>query len=187
MSNLIFNESFNVVWPSDKVEELNYFLLNDVPIIDYSKGSRSCCAKIPRPEWKHYDGLFPNDTPAIFLKLRSDDEINWCSLYHELGHIMLGHLDEERQGERTSEVDRGIVSKEELEADAYACEMMGREKTIRWLNLLLDETKRKIDCLEYLEQERENGLCEQEKENLNIFRRSNQEVTLRIKAIENIS
>lgn len=185
MQDLIFDKSFKVIWHNDTEEKFNYFLLNNVPIIDYSRGLRSVCGKIPLTQWKQYDGLIPNGTPAIFLKMEQDHDLSCCSLYHELGHIELGHLDEERHDERLAGVEKGIVIRAELEADAYACKFVGTEKIIKWLTSLLNMTEHKIYYFEFLEQEREDGLCEEEKEHLDIWKKSNQEIKLRIAAINN--
>lgn len=184
MEETIFNQSFNVVWFNGAQIKYEYFLLDGVPIIDYSGSERSVCGKIPLEKWSSYDGLFPNGTPAIFLNVGFDKEINWCTLYHELGHIKMGHLDQEQHEERLIGIDKGIVSPDELEADGYTLKMMGKEKTLRWLNWLLDTTERKIYYFEFMERERESGLCEEEKQNLQVWRQSNKEVILRLKAIE---
>ncbi|WP_339304331.1 hypothetical protein NST33_17910 [Paenibacillus sp. FSL L8-0435] len=183
MHDLIFDESFKVIGHNGIEEKFNYFLLNNVPVIDYSRGLRSVCGKIPLTQWKHYDGLIPNGTPAIFLKVEQDHDLNFCSLYHELGHIELGHLDEELHDERLDGVQIGIVIKAELEADAYASKFVGTEKIIKWLTFLLNMTQNKIYYFEFMEQKRETGLCEEEKEHLDIWKKSNQEIKLRIAAI----
>lgn len=185
MQDFIFDKSFKVICHNDTEEKFNYFLLNSVPVIDYSRGSRSVCGKIPLTQWKHYDGLIPNGTPAIFLKMEQDHDLNWCSLYHELGHIELGHLDEEHHGERLGGVEKEIVIRAELEADEYACKFVGKEKTIQWLASLLAMTEQKIYYFEFLKQERETGLCEEEKVHLDIWEKSNQEIKLRMAAIKN--
>lgn len=180
---MIFDNHFSVVWKNGSEEIFDYFLFEDIPVINYVGRSRSICGKLPIEGWEVYESSFPVGTPAIFLKLEEEDVINWCSVYHEMGHIQLGHLDEEHPEDRLSGVDQGIVDRLELEADNFAVTKMGKENVIYWLEYLNNFLSRNIDMFE--QHEASVGLNETGQYNLSRLKLSKKEVLLRIKNVIN--
>jgi hypothetical protein len=113
----------------------------------------------------------------VFLCTSNDLVLDWCSLYHELGHVLNNHPFSSEG--RLDRVKIGVVSPYELEADKNVLENMGRQKTEYWLNSLVSFLTREIDLRE--EVKKEGHLNSTGEKILQRFYLSREEVYLRIK------
>lgn len=78
----------------------------------------------PHLDRTHLDGaaiLAADGRPVIGLTLRHDRLDNfWFTLFHEIGHVVLGHLTPERRTMVDRNIDQKKTQPEELEADRFA-------------------------------------------------------------------
>lgn len=94
----------------------------------------------------YFKGYNPN-IPAIFLcgrslRVRANDawsklprHLKEATVAHEIGHREMGHasIPQDNPFYRTGFILRGEVNPRELEADRYACKLVGRDKLIKAL------------------------------------------------------
>lgn len=87
--------------------------------------------------------MFPDKAVIYITKdmleaLQQDDEIALFDLYRELGHIECGHFDvPENASEMTQEESLEMMDKQDLEADAFAAEFVGKDTALKVLKELL--------------------------------------------------
>ena len=71
---------------------------------------------------------------GMFASLKQDDAMSTMDLYRELGHIELGHLEDDylkiADSEGNIDDSEELYFKDELEADKFAAELLGYEKCI---------------------------------------------------------
>lgn len=91
---------------------------------------------------RQYRDLFRNE-PGIFRALA----------FHELGHIMLGHVDRSEREEttrllmrkRTFAIKNGAVDRRELEADAFAADNVSKRLMERMFDYLVEQRSKRAD------------------------------------------
>ena len=84
-------------------------------------------------------------TKDMLEALRQDDDIALFDLYRELGHIECGHFDvPEDAVEMTQEESMELMDKQDLEADAFAAEFVGKDTALSVLKDLL-KARAKVD------------------------------------------
>ena len=87
--------------------------------------------------------MFPDKAVIYITKdmleaLQQDDEIALFDLYRELGHIECGHFDvPEDASEMTQEESLEMMDRQDLEADAFAAEFVGKDTALKVLKELL--------------------------------------------------
>ena len=80
--------------------------------------------------------MFPDKAVIYITKdmleaLQQDDEIALFDLYRELGHIECGHFDvSEDASEMTQEESLEMMDRQDLEADAFAAEFVGKDEAL---------------------------------------------------------
>jgi hypothetical protein len=93
---------------------------------------------------------YNSNIPAIFLcgrslRVRANDawsklpkHLKEATVAHEIGHREMGHasVPQDNPFYRTGFILRGEVNPRELEADRYACKLVGRENLVRALKEL---------------------------------------------------
>ncbi len=94
--------------------------------------------------------MFPDKAVIYITKdmldaLQQDDDIALFDLYRELGHIECGHFNlPEDAGEMTQEESMELMDKQDMEADAFAAEFVGKDTALSVLKDLL-KTRAKVD------------------------------------------
>lgn len=83
-------------------------------------------------------------TQKQFAKIQKRVKTDLFLLYHEVGHIYYDHLKDVRdvevvKRERREKIKQGTVSENELEADAFAADMIGVDIAIKALEKLSTE------------------------------------------------
>lgn len=107
-----------------------------------------------------------------------------CTFYHELGHIKLNHLKGYTGQERAEAMARGEVYYAELEADKFAFDIMGKSKTIRWLESNVRYLEDHVIARE--EYDQLHGLAKQAKKGLEKYRTSHMEIIKRLVAMKKL-
>lgn len=84
-------------------------------------------------------------TRSMLEALQGEDDIAIFYLYRELGHVECGHFNvPENLDEFTEEQNAEMIRQQEFEADAFAAEFIGKEKTLEVLKNLLS-MRAKVD------------------------------------------
>lgn len=164
-------------------DRLQYFLIGGVPVINFSDFGRSICSTFKAIKWIPIDGVFSPDDKLIIVRCTENQVFNWCSVYHEYGHIFYNHILDSRG--RLAGIEQGIVSSIELEADHYAALKMGKVNMIKWLKSFIGSIDEQIKRI--LDDMKERDLPENGKILLKRLELNKKEVLLRIKHIEEIS
>ncbi|KGP81925.1 MULTISPECIES: hypothetical protein [Paenibacillus] len=125
------------------------------------------------------------DKSFIVLNDTKKDKDNLlCTFYNELGHIKLNHLKDYDGLERAEAMARGDVYYAELEADKFAFDKMGKSKTTRWLESVLDWLGNHVTAREQEEELR--GLSEKGKKALEDYRMAHLEVMKRLEVVKGL-
>lgn len=87
--------------------------------------------------------MFP-DKSVIYVSiqmmaaLRDDDDLATFNLYRELGHIECGHFEVPEDFDETdTEAQTKLMMEQEIEADAFAAEFVGKENAVSAVKQLL--------------------------------------------------
>ena len=94
----------------------------------------------------------------VFYGIKRGDALARTSLFHELGHYYYSHMKRSKEEmaaydeARVSDVEKGQVIREELDADQFAVEYLGREYVIAGLSELKSELSSRIDQGIYAEE-----------------------------------
>ncbi|MBT2286044.1 hypothetical protein J7E78_21115 [Paenibacillus polymyxa] len=130
------------------------------------------------------DDQFVNKSFIVLNDIKKDKVHLLCTFYHELGHIKLNHLKDYTGEGRAEAMARDEVYYAELEADKYAFEKMGRNKTIDWLESILSWLENQVLAREHEEELR--GLSEQGKEGLVKYKQARSEVMKRLEVVRGL-
>jgi hypothetical protein len=144
--DMIFETQFSVIGKEGKEIVFDYFLFEETPIIRYNKRGHSFCTNFENQNWKSIDGPDFSNKGLVFLCTSNELTLDWCSLFHEMGHI-INDNPFTSQG-RLDKVEFGVVSTYELEADRNVLKNMGRQKTEYWLTYLASRLSKEIDLKE---------------------------------------
>lgn len=174
---MVFNQQFSVINEEGNEIKFDYFMFHETPVINYNKRGHSFCTNFKNQVFTSKDRPDFSNMGLVFLCTSNDLVLDWCSLYHELGHVLNNHPFTSEG--RLDRVEIGVVSPYELEADKNVLENMGRQKTEYWLNSLVSFLTREIDLRE--EVKKEGHLNSTGEKILQRFYLSREEVYLRIK------
>ncbi|OAB32708.1 hypothetical protein PMSD_17210 [Paenibacillus macquariensis subsp. defensor] len=174
---MVFDQEFTIINKKGNEVRFNYFMFEDTPVISYSNYECSFYTKFEYQGWSSKDKPDFANKGLICIVSVNDPLLDWCSLYHELGHVVNNHL--LGSTGRSDKVSEGVVSPYELEADQHVLKYVGREKTLIWLESLIEYFAREIKLREQAKEDgylQEKGLLGLEKLYL-----GREEVELRIK------
>ncbi|WP_063562936.1 hypothetical protein [Paenibacillus sp. O199] len=132
---MVFDQKFSIVTKDGNEETFNFFMFEDTPIITYKKWEHSFYTNFEAQGWTSKDRPDFANKGLVFIISVNNTMLDWCALYHELGHVKNKHPLGLKG--RLEKVTEGIVSPYELEADQYVLKNMGREKTTVWLESLI--------------------------------------------------
>lgn len=174
---IVFDNTFTVVSESGEEITFEYFLYEGIPVIKYNNKGFSFCTDFKRQGWTSKDTPDFEKKSLIFLCCTDDPIFDWCSIYHELGHIINNHQFDGKG--RLDRVKEGVVIPYELEADQNVLKKMGREKTELWLESLISKLTKEIEMRELAK--REGWLKPQGEKLLDHFLLGRDEIILRLK------
>jgi hypothetical protein len=174
---MVYDQEFSIITKDGVEERLNYFIFDDTPIISYNKWESSFYTNFEMQGWTSKDRPDFSDKGLVFIVSKNDPMLDWCAMYHELGHVINNH--QLGSTGRLDKVTDGVVSPYELEADQHVLMNMGRKKTLIWLESLMEYYTRETKLRE---QAKEDGYL-QEKGLLGLKKLylGREEVKLRIK------
>ncbi|MGM1044769.1 MAG: hypothetical protein ACQEXX_01345 [Bacillota bacterium] len=143
---MVFDKQFSVTTKEGNQIKFDYFIFEDTPVISYDKWEHSFCTNFENQSWTSNDRPDFSNKGLIFIISAKDPLLDWCSLYHELGHVVNNHPFKSKG--RLDKVKDGVVSPYEIEADQHVLRNMGREKTIIWLESIINFLTNEIELRE---------------------------------------
>ncbi|MWV44846.1 hypothetical protein GRF59_14590 [Paenibacillus sp. HJL G12] len=176
VQEMVFNQQFSIVNEEGNEIKFDYFLFKETPVINYSKRGHSFCTNFENQGYTSKDRPDFATKGLVFLCTSNNLVLDWCSLYHELGHVINNHPFTSEG--RLDRVKIGLVSPYEMEADKNVLGNMGRKNTECWLNSLESRLTKEIILRE---DARQQGWLNKDGEKLlNHLKLSREEILLRI-------